>query len=282
MSFYQIKRPCSRKPPPGAVGVRHTVAEKTAGHWLINESSGNILNDIFSERNQATQHDTQWSLAPSGAGLYFDGVNSYVDVQDNQRLRHPTDELTVYCRATLPTDTGTAGFPGLVYKVHTSGFPFTTWNISQYNTNDREMFAGITTTTDSNVNTPGATVSADVELVFFLTWKSGSPVRLRVFDGFELIVDQSSGVSPGGVIDYTAQPLRFGQNEGTGRLGITNLAQVFVLSEQISDAQVREYLSNPYKDLYQETSVFTPVVGGSTLLQAVSYQGMNRMSGGFR
>ena len=72
------------------------IASKTViAKWSFNENKGLTLHDQIN-RNNGRIRGATWTSGVEGSALYFDGVNDYVEIPDNQRFSlHYRGELTI-------------------------------------------------------------------------------------------------------------------------------------------------------------------------------------------
>ena len=78
--------------------------EGLVGYWRFNEGNGNIAFDSSDYMNHATIHDAHWfNCTNDGNCLYFDGVNDYVSISDQNEF-DLTDNLTMSSWVNIPVN----------------------------------------------------------------------------------------------------------------------------------------------------------------------------------
>ena len=81
------------------------------GYWSFDESGGNIANDGSSNENDGTlKNNPTWIAGINRGALEFDGINDYIEVQDNNKLEIKNGEFTIeawiYPKSYPTTDSG--------------------------------------------------------------------------------------------------------------------------------------------------------------------------------
>jgi hypothetical protein len=71
------------------------IAPGLVGHWRLNEEEGSLAADASGHNNHGLLTDGPvWTTGRFGGGLYFDGVDDFVDVPDSASL-NPASQLTL-------------------------------------------------------------------------------------------------------------------------------------------------------------------------------------------
>lgn len=84
------------KPNPPGLRANHPLNNTLVGAWPI-IGGGTRAGDVTMFRNHGTIiGDPTWGGGKTGAALYFDGVNDYIDLGNPAHLRHP--QITVTAR----------------------------------------------------------------------------------------------------------------------------------------------------------------------------------------
>jgi len=87
------------KPRLGArINKGHPLAKGLVGYWLMNEGTGNTVQDLSLNNNIGTLvSDVIWQPGKFGPALYFTGVTDYITVPDNGTLRFnsATQDFTI-------------------------------------------------------------------------------------------------------------------------------------------------------------------------------------------
>lgn len=75
-----------QKPMLGAqVNWAHPLSKSLVGCWLLNEGSGNRVNDLSGNGNIGTFQGTapSWTPGKHGSAVHFPGTNEYIDIDNN-------------------------------------------------------------------------------------------------------------------------------------------------------------------------------------------------------
>lgn len=95
-----------RKPPyswtASGWGLRrnHWARRGLIGHWLINESGGNILYDVSGNRNHGTINGAVWGIGRNGGALDFDGSTTSVSLANLNWTSLPSFSVVARVRIT--------------------------------------------------------------------------------------------------------------------------------------------------------------------------------------
>jgi hypothetical protein len=104
MIYSQFQKPLLGTP----LNLAHPLA-KTAGWWLMQEGSGDRLNDLSGNENKGTfVNHTSWKPGRAGWALNFDGTDDYVEVTDSPSLRI-ANNLTISAWVKLTASPGPVG-----------------------------------------------------------------------------------------------------------------------------------------------------------------------------
>ncbi len=85
------------KPVLGSqIQLGHPLARGLVGLWLMNEGSGNVVQDLSGNGNTGTATSgVSWTGGPFGSVLNFPGAVDYVEIADSPILRPGTGDYTI-------------------------------------------------------------------------------------------------------------------------------------------------------------------------------------------
>lgn len=76
------------------VHVLHKMSAAPMGHWRFDETSGGIAEDSVGGRDGIV-HGAAWTPGKCAGSLYFDGIDDYVELPDNDPIWLPQNNFTI-------------------------------------------------------------------------------------------------------------------------------------------------------------------------------------------
>ncbi len=170
------------------------------GYWSFDEGRGNMAYDSSGNNHHGTIYGAIWRAGRAGSGLYFDGVDDYVEVPDSVDLRPTIFSVSFWIKGIKNAD-----YQRIMGKNLQSGTTKRGWNILWSNTQNIYMAAYDINDSERRIGEFIPLQNNEIAFVCFvkdadtgISYKNGQLVGTTSLSGWSL--------------EPSTEPLRFGRD----------------------------------------------------------------------
>ena len=236
------------KPPKGTMLSRgHPLARGMVGCWLMNEGTGNIVNDLSGNGNVGIITSALWSPGKFGPCVKFDGNYDFITIGDVAILEGMPG-------ITVSAWINPSAVPSVVRGIATKFWDGTnrSWSLIINSTGNVHFFCSTDSQNDNDLASANGVVSANIWEHYVGVWSSGDTTIRLYRNG---ILQATTASQPGATVRTNTTKVCIGDRfyNGTNQdFFIGQIDDVMIYNRALSATEVQQLYMTPFRMFERE------------------------------